>query len=104
MSVPKLTRHQCPICKDIIYNNVVTFHNHLNNLCATTLFSKYPGLQTEAFNSLWYKLDSMVKEELIIASNQLGIPAIIYESRQPPPQYYNSYSHRHNNHNNRMHM
>eukprot|EP01084_Bolivina_argentea_P052024 95609_1 len=90
MTEKKVTRHQCPVCKDIIYNNVTTFHDHLSKICAQTLFSKYPGLKTEQFNALWYKLQDMVKETIIMPSGQKGVSATIKAAHQAPPpsRYY----------------
>ena len=33
------TPHECPISKALIYNELPTFHDHLNTSCAKTLFS-----------------------------------------------------------------
>merc|ERR1719384_1870200 len=89
MTEAKRTAHGCPICREIIYNNIVEFRQHLNTVCAQTLFSKYPGLQNETFNALWHKLNSMVKDSTIIPSGQKGVSAIVHQSQQPPPSHYN---------------
>lgn len=80
MAEVKRTPHQCPICKEIIYNVLSEFQQHLNTVCAPDLFSKYPGLKSEKFNALWYKLDGMVKDELIIPSKEKGVPAKVLSS------------------------
>ena len=80
MAEVKRTAHQCPICKEIIYNVLAEFQQHLNTVCTQTLFSKYPGLKNEKFNALWYKLDGMVKEKLITPSGKKGVSAQVLSS------------------------
>ena len=80
----KRTPHECPICKDIIYNDIPSFHDHLIKVCGGPLFTLYPALRNEPFNVLWYKLTDLIKQNLIIPSGQKGVAATVHPFR---PQY-----------------
>ena len=77
------TPHECPICKALIYNELPTFHDHLNTSCAKTLFSYFPHLAHEPFNALWYHLADMVKDGVIISSPTPNTSATV----RPEPRH-----------------